>query len=361
MTQPATKQTSILESLRGQIIGGEYQPGTQLPTRDELEQIFSASRMTVQRVLDQLTDDGFVVARGRNGTYVTAHPPHLHRYGVVFPFSPQQPQNWSRFWDVMEKEARDLGSRGPTRVDLYYGTESGENRSYQQLVEDIQAQRLAGLFFASEPVYLGANSPVWTSKLPRVAIMEKNIGSVNALSLDRTSYIQQAVGYFKSRGRKKIGLLLGTHSPAFREELGAALQQHGLETRTHWTQLISPRMGEAARNLTHLLMHPDHRTRPDALLVADDHLSEYVLAGLLAAGVKVGDDVDVVMHCNFPAATPMTLPIKRLGYDMRAILQKAKEVIDAQRANHPLESLIHKIPAVFEEHSSSAEVLSQVA
>src|ERR1700704_20720 len=128
------KQVSLLRELRQQIISGKYLAGGQLPIRSELETQFKASRVTVQRVLDRLAQDGFVVARGRSGTFVVDHPPHLCRYGMVFPFRPNDAKNWSRFFDVLRHEAQDLEFQGHRRVALYYGAEYKDDESYQSLL-----------------------------------------------------------------------------------------------------------------------------------------------------------------------------------------------------------------------------------
>ncbi len=70
ITRPPIKQDEIINDLRGKIIGRVYEPGKQLPTRTDFEEVYQASRATVQRALDQLASDGFVVARGQAGTYV---------------------------------------------------------------------------------------------------------------------------------------------------------------------------------------------------------------------------------------------------------------------------------------------------
>ena len=40
--------------------------------------------------------------------------------------------------------------------------------------------------------------------------------------------------------------------------------------------------------------------RPDCMLVSDDIVVDSVVAGILDAGLRVGEDIDVVAHCNYP-------------------------------------------------------------
>jgi DNA-binding LacI/PurR family transcriptional regulator len=81
----------------------------------------------------------------------------------------------------------------------------------------------------------------------------------------------------------------------------------------------------------HLLMHSNQTERPDALLITDDNLIEPVTAGLVAAGVRVPDDLEIVAHCNFPWPAPTHLPITRVGYNVRRLLADCIASIDRQR------------------------------
>src|SRR5947207_12682088 len=79
----ATKHRMIGETLRGEIVAGRFPPGARLPTRRQLTERFAAGPMSVQRALDRLARDGFVVAEGRRGTFVSPQPPHLNHYALV--------------------------------------------------------------------------------------------------------------------------------------------------------------------------------------------------------------------------------------------------------------------------------------
>ena len=81
----SAKHDGILEHIRNLIVSGELRPGEQVPVRISIEQQFQASSVTVQRVFDRLSKEGFVSIRGPEGTFVASHPPHLNRYAVVFP------------------------------------------------------------------------------------------------------------------------------------------------------------------------------------------------------------------------------------------------------------------------------------
>lgn len=69
------KYRQLLQLLRQQIHTGQYAPGTQLPTEEELGQRYGLSRGTVRKALEQLSAEGLVYAEQGSGTYVSAtHP-----------------------------------------------------------------------------------------------------------------------------------------------------------------------------------------------------------------------------------------------------------------------------------------------
>src|SRR5512134_3126107 len=63
-----------LQELRQAILGGTFQPGSQLPTEAELCDMLGVSRTVVREALRVLEDDGLVARRHGVGTFVRNHP-----------------------------------------------------------------------------------------------------------------------------------------------------------------------------------------------------------------------------------------------------------------------------------------------
>ncbi|HTV56709.1 MAG TPA: UTRA domain-containing protein [Terriglobia bacterium] len=60
----------ITEDVRQNILRGEWEPGRQLPKETDLAESYGVSRMTMNKVLTQLSKEGFLVRRKRSGTFV---------------------------------------------------------------------------------------------------------------------------------------------------------------------------------------------------------------------------------------------------------------------------------------------------
>jgi GntR family histidine utilization transcriptional repressor len=67
----------IRRAIRDLVVGGEWPPGTSVPSEHALMERLGASRMTVHRALVQLAREGLIVRRRRSGT-VVANPPDSH-------------------------------------------------------------------------------------------------------------------------------------------------------------------------------------------------------------------------------------------------------------------------------------------
>ena len=295
-----------------------------------------------------------IYAEGRRGTYVTEHPPHLFRYGLCFTGYPSSYPGWTRFWTALANEALKYQSGQPRRIALFHGIDDrSDTDDSRRLLADLNMQRLAGVIFAMHPYVLGGTPFLEAHGIPRVGMMAPgSVPGVGSMDFDSTSFLNKALDYFQAKGRKRIAVLMVPGLwPTFYEQIARGLAQRGMSTQPYWAQLASPMAPECARNITHLLMQERGGERPDGLFISDDNLVEHATAGLIAAGVRVPDDLDVVAHCNFPWPTPSVLPAKRLGYDARLVLRQCIEYIDRKRAGQPV-SEGTLIPAQFEEEAA---------
>jgi len=66
----STLYTNIEETIAAEIADGEYRPGDQLPTEDQLLRRFGVSRITVRRAIQNLIQRGLLEIRRGRGTFV---------------------------------------------------------------------------------------------------------------------------------------------------------------------------------------------------------------------------------------------------------------------------------------------------
>jgi len=339
--RPPVKRRSIVAALRSQIVSGKLAPGAQLPTRMALMELHEASSITVQSALDRLVKDGFVVAQGRRGTFVAEHPPHLHRYGLVFAHEPTSP-NFGRYAMALCGEARRLEQESDRRFTFYHSVNRhADSEAYHMLVSDIRAHRLAGLIFSVPPICLEydlTGTPVLDAPgMPRVvACTGLSRVSFPMVSLSEETLCERAMDDLAARGRKRVACLCLTQVLDEQvEAMRAMAAARGLSMPARWVQAVDHTRAHWAGRLAQLLFDPNQAERPDALFIVDDTLVEPATAAMASMGLRVPRDVEIVAHANFPWATPCHLPAHRIGFDIRQVLSRCVESIDQQRRGLP--------------------------
>jgi DNA-binding LacI/PurR family transcriptional regulator len=120
-----------------------------------------------------------------------------------------------------------------------------------------------------------------------------------------------------------------------------------MELRPYWFQGVSQSSAGTGRNLARLLFREGQRDRPDAVIVADDNLLEPITLGIRDAKMRVPRDVLVLSHCNFPWPTRSAVPVIRLGWNTRGILELALDVLTRTRGSAT--TVESSVDAVFED------------
>jgi len=329
------KQEFVEEALRAAIVGGGFPPKCRLPIRSELKKQFRVSNATLQAALSQLISDGFLRPQGRLGTFVCDHPPHLSAYGLAFPHPPASSEVRSRFWQAMQSEAHGMAAEGPKRFPIYFGLDGHvDNEVYQRLSADVASHRLAGVIYVYVETADLLDSPLAGPGVsPGVAINTRTEGwKIPVISPDMRVFIDRALDHLSSKGRRKIAFLTVSNTP--QEHLAhfeSAAARRGMTTRPAWTQCVGWPEVKWASNCVEAVMLGTREDRPDGMIIFDDNIQEHAAAGMMRAGVRVPEGLEVVAHSNFPVHGTGVLPLTRLGFDARQILKIAIEYIDRQR------------------------------
>ncbi len=334
--RPADRKNSILDHLRREIADGTWLPGCQLPTRSEIGDQFGASPVTVQSALQHLRQDGFVVVRGRHGTYVAPHPPHLTNYALVFTSSPDEP-SWTPFWTSLAGVAKTPAVHDRRNISLYFNVNRNRHGDdYRRLEEDVRARKLAGIIFATNPYEVRDTPLLDEPGIARVAIMSRRDGYLLPyVRMSESSFWDQALSHIRDRGRQRVALISTRHLEDIRVAVERA-RTLGLHTEPRWTHSVARSNPETARSLMQLLFHSGQAERPDALVIADDNLLEESAVGLALAGVRVPEDLKVVAHCNLPHPSPCPIAALRLGVDAFDVIAACLAALDAHRTGEKM-------------------------
>ena len=344
------KYSEIANEIRRRIAVGQISPGSQLPQRAEMEKSFRVSKVTLQRAMNLLIEDGFIDATPRRGSFVASRPPHLARYAMAFQGTPTHGGHWSRFWMALVNEAARCERQQDLTIPVYYGIDGHTDTSdYQKLRIEVEEHRVAGVIFVADYPRLPDLSLVQHKNVPGVTIQSAANDGVPCVTIDENSFAFQALDELQKSGCCRVAFL---SAPEYAERRGEFLQDQirarGLETRPEWIQSVSLEAPISARNCMRLLMSLPAAERPDGLVITDDNLVEPASIGLLASQITIPSQLKVVAHANFPWKTSCVVEARRLGYDVRPILSACLRSIDAQRQGRSAAEVI-EVPAQFEE------------
>lgn len=324
----ADKRQRILSALRASIVSGKLGPGERFPTRMDLLKRFDVSTLTLQKALDELADEGFLVARGRSGTFVAEHPPHLSNFGIVFRHRDGTNAPWPRFWHAIVAEAARRAHAGAVRFSIYYTMDGRRETTEYATLDRVARTNLArGLLFCHAPTDLLDSRILDESTMGCVSIGRIEHPKVSQLLIDTPGFVHRALDWLQKRGRKRVAILTGITTASARELAGFVdgVSRRGMKTHPWWQQALDVRNPAWAKPYAELLGRSDER--PDGLIIGNDNLVEHACAGLAAAGVRVPDAMDVVAHSNFPCSTPSVLPVQRLGYDARDVMDQFLDLV----------------------------------
>lgn len=337
---------AVAQRLRRRIVKGRWTPGTRLPARQELAREVNTCLATLQEAVALLAAEGFLrVGPRKHGTFVAELPPHLCHYKLVFAQSPAQRNQFG----LALEAAAEKRTCAEQQFSAFYGL--GGHRdiaSYQAVVEEVRDARVAGLIFASSAGELRGTPLLEQAGLPRVAVAaDYELPGVPKVMVDLPNFFTRAVTHLHQQGRRRIAVLFADHALGLVPFYHAAMAACGLPVNPLWEQFASLQHPHGAQQVLHLLLHPGQAERPDALILADDHFLAGALAGVMASGMRVPDELAVVALTNFPNVLPAPLPVTRLGFDVPALLDLLVERIEQVRADEPAPE--HSVvPAQFE-------------
>jgi len=341
------KFESTLAHLREEIVEGAYKPGVRLPPQSEICNKFGVGSSTVQRVYQTLVEERFIrIGARKSGTYVVERPPHLHNYALVIPAG----EHWSRWYGAIH-QANDMFPDDAVRFNEYATSPDARyHKDVERLCHDVDNRLVGGVIFAASFAGMEGTSVLTQKNVPCVRGHSLPKSDIPAVCMDMLeSFINRAVEYLTSKGCRRIAHLYVANPNRPLSEIMSWLRDTGIEVKSYWVHSIYPHCtDETTANVVNVLMHLKGDDRPDALLIHDDNLIDHAVAGLLAAGVKVPEELEVVAHFNYPAVSSAVLPMKRLGFDGRVFLRKCVEVIEMQRRGDTPPPVTY-VPALFED------------
>ena len=217
---------------------------------------------------------------------------------------------------------------------FYLELDQPRGEAYETVLDDCVNHRLAGLVFAASPYPLEGTSLLHDLGVPRVAIQSEPRWGIPAVYPDVRALYRMAMQRFAQLGRRRVAVLSCDSAPQLADRICEDAEQAGLLCWKGHVQALPSEWSLAAhRLLTLMLAGPGvyGGQRPDALIIADDNLVEAATAALVTMGVRVPEDLAVVVHANLPNPPVVHVPCDVLAFDAGAVVRACVDLIELQR------------------------------
>lgn len=338
--RPPLERVNIERHVRGLIISGKLAPGARVPSVAELSKQHRASSKTVHEALVNLAGDGFLVAKSTRGTFVTDYPPHLWEYAIANPIrSGIGPGGGSLMYAAIDRAVQAIADHDPRRrIRIYKGIDelfSGED-DYYRLLEDVRAERVAGIIFFTPPLLLRYSELIQRPSVPMVTLgvtkqgaLGEPMAGVMPIPFDQQLWFARATEHLAKLGCERIAVMGNVGEGDITRE---HCRRIGIESPPYLNQPAYYRDPTCARRAIELMFSPDMRKKPDGLIISDDHFIAPAIEGMRIARIHVPRDVKIVAMFNYPHLVKTDLSFHWLGFDARESVRHAIEVIDDIRA-----------------------------
>lgn len=331
------KRKMLLKALRNQIIEGQFKGRQRFPSYEQLGRSVNASKATVQHVISQLQQDGYLYGIERKGIFVAENLPCFNRFALLF----ERHEDENRFWSNMAQAGRN----GEIKQAVPYRfLENPAHENWSRLHDDINAMRIGGAIFGFHPTSEPDLALVNDHRIPKTVFSRKTetFGeSVIPVMLSIPEELKLMFSEFKSMNLKRVAILtMGRQLDDC--ELARKTEEYGIEIDDFMIQSISRNFLESAANVVKLLMNLPESKRPQGLYLADDNLLEHVMRGLVELEPQLRKNLVIVVRSNFPDNRTTALPVRMFGYDSRTILRTLTERLLDWRITRNIDPIILK-------------------
>lgn len=338
---PLTKHRRVFDHLLAGIQSGQLKPGDRLPSEAELGKLFSASRITVAKAVNDLQRMGLVTRRPGAGTHVAAESqPPGRTFGLLIPEL--------GLTEIFEPICNGMMRTRFARPDalLWGNTSSAMHDSAdaaEEMVRSFISQKVAGVFFA--PVEHTPDRDAVNRRIARAL----DRAEIPFVLLDRCymPYPERSPHDLVGVDNRRAGYIaashlldLGAHRLVFLgEELAAntvdaritgfheAYRKHGILPDWDAVWRGSPQDESFVRRLL-------NEGRPDGVICANDLTAARLMQTLIALGLRVPEDIRIVGMDDVRYASLLPVPLTTIHQDCAGIGAVAMATMH-QRLEHP--------------------------
>ncbi len=327
----------LQRQMRQKIQAHRLAPGEKLPTNHEMAAVLKVSYKTVQRAMTALANQGVIVRRQRKGTFVnqTLVPRTVGIFCTQAVFDPRSsPSTWllaHHLSNILHAQQRD--------GQIYYvpaGARPERNKTYRDLVRDLEEHRVAGLIFISySPEDRSHHHLLETAQrrgIPAVATILEEI-CPHTVYVDHLDLCRRGVRYLVEQGSRRIALVGTPITPHFLpiQEVLEAAREQGVPMEPDdivWTPLKSAAPSTAYIALGEQWGRDFDLNRYDGVLIADDIVAVGFATALARRNVRVPRQLRVATMWNRGNPLSLALPFARFEVNVEQWARRSVGMLD---------------------------------
>lgn len=261
----------------------------------------------------------------------------------------------SPVWDVLLEQLVARFNQDSYTASLRVGIHVPHDRMAQYIDDDVSTRRIDGLFmkypypFLEEPAFEKARSKVRAYRFPVVFLTRtRERDDVDFVTTDRERGTYMAAAHLHALGRSRLVMAtvredypasrrLGKEKEAgFRRalrEIGTPSGDEAMVLGSSYDYVGGRALGRQIAGL---------RPLPDGIVCVDDTHAVAIITELLAAGIRVPDDVAVVGFNNAPECQFSPVPLTTVDQPVSKIAAQAHRILTAkfQDPERPPEQLM---------------------
>lgn len=350
----ASKQRSVFETLRRDLLSGRYSSG-KFPSERALMMRFRASRGLIRNVLRELTFSGFINARPRSGYVVSEGARNLGgRIGLVVPGAFRE----EIFSPICQEISRIAHEEGYVLLfDDISGTDKGERASHAVAVaEDYIRRGVSGVIF--QPIEFMGDSPRINGNIIKmfrdagvpVVLLDYDIvpppdrSEFDLVCIDNFNAGRAVARHLVEQGARRIVFLM-------RDNWAFSVQERlaGCRFATQYAKgakvSVSYVEADDEKGVRDIV---SGKSPADAIVCGNDILAARLLRTLKRIGRKVPEDVMVSGFDDMQHAVQVTPPLTTIHQPCSAMARSLFDVLCARMRNPSSEprTIVHRSPLV---------------
>ncbi len=308
----------IRGELRGRILSGQLAPGARLPTERDLAREFGASATTINKIMAGLELEGLLDRHRGTGTYVRAD---LARRSLAVVTGPPDAPPGPRLRAALAKAAVDAAGRSAGGVRTY-ATGGTVPPSETALAHDAAAGRVRGALLVGAG--MAAAAQLADLAVPAVHVAS---GAARGVAVGWRASVRGLVARMFERGAWPVAVQLpaGEAGEAMAAGYRDAVAAAGLEADP--SHLARGGAADGPAGYAWGARLAAGRTVRGLVLAGAE--PESALAAVLAAGVRVPEDVAVAVVCLAGRAPGFPRALARLEVDPVTLVHAALEMLAA--------------------------------